>query len=107
MQRVTPNCTIWRGIASKVRKGLFFINDPFAVRSFSAVPLAAAAKLYKPEIPCDFQKWASIGFCRTSKFASGFNPLQPKPLDSIVDIQRLKDRYPEDIASIWDDVMSR
>ncbi|XP_022640816.1 uncharacterized protein LOC106771429 isoform X2 [Vigna radiata var. radiata] len=65
MQRVTPNCTIWRGIASK--------------------------------------KWASIGFSRTSKFASGFNPLQPKPLDSIVDIQRLKDRYPEDIASIWDD----
>ncbi|XP_027908718.1 uncharacterized protein LOC114168178 [Vigna unguiculata] len=103
MQRVSPNSTIWRNIVSKVRKNLFSINEPFAVRSFSAVPVAAAAKLHKQEIPCDFQKWGSVGFCRTSKFASGFNPLQPKPLDSIVDVHRLKDRYPEDIASIWDD----
>ncbi|MED6146022.1 hypothetical protein PIB30_030703 [Stylosanthes scabra] len=43
----------------------------------------------------------------TSKFASGFTPLQPEPLDSIVDVQRLKDRYPDDIASIWDDVEKR
>jgi len=107
MQRVYTNSTIWRSIASMVRKNLFSINDPFAVRSLSAVPLAAAAaKLHQPDIPCDFQKWGSIGFCRTSKFASGFNPLQPKPLDTIVDVHRLKDRYPEDIASIWDDVMS-
>jgi len=106
MQRVSPNSTIWRNIVSKVRKNLFSINDPFAVRSFSAVPVAAAAKLHKQDIPCDFQKWGSVGFFRTSKFASGFNPLQPKPLDSIVDVHRLKDRYPEDIASIWDDVMS-
>jgi len=28
-------------------------------------------------------------------------------LDSIADVHRLKDRNPEDIASIWDDVMSR
>jgi hypothetical protein len=32
--------------------------------------------------------------------------LQRKPLDSIVDVQRLKDRYPDDITSIWDDVIS-
>jgi hypothetical protein len=32
--------------------------------------------------------------------------LKQKPLDSIVDVERLKDRYPEDIASIWDDVRS-
>ncbi|KAG4967747.1 hypothetical protein AAZX31_12G108300 [Glycine max] len=104
MQRVSPTSTIWRTIVSKARKNVFFINDPFAARSFSAVPVAAAAKkLHQPEIPSDFQKWGSVGFSRTSKFASGFNPLQPKPLDSIVDVHRLKDRYPEDIASVWDD----
>ncbi|KAL1327226.1 hypothetical protein AAHE18_13G286000 [Arachis hypogaea] len=59
--------------------------------------------MQRPEIPGDIRKWGSVGFCRTSKFASGFTPLQPKPLDSIVDVERLKDRYPDDIASIWDD----
>ncbi|XP_031266769.1 ATP synthase mitochondrial F1 complex assembly factor 1 [Pistacia vera] len=54
-------------------------------------------------IPCDFLKWASLGFYRTSKFATGFTPLQPKPLDSIIDIQRAKDKSSEDLASIWDD----
>ncbi|XP_044496674.1 ATP synthase mitochondrial F1 complex assembly factor 1 [Mangifera indica] len=54
-------------------------------------------------IPCDFLKWASLGFYRTSRFATGFTPLQPKPLDSIIDIQRAKDKSSDDLASIWDD----
>ncbi|XP_050221232.1 uncharacterized protein LOC126671505 isoform X2 [Mercurialis annua] len=54
-------------------------------------------------IPTHFGKWASLGFVRTSKFASGFAPLQQKPLDSIMDIQRAKTKSPEDLASIWDD----
>lgn len=62
-------------------------------------------KLQKEAIPCDFLKWCSLGFFRTSRFATGFTPLQPKPLDSIIDMERAKDRSPEDLASIWDDVM--
>ncbi|XP_020999013.2 uncharacterized protein LOC110281371 [Arachis duranensis] len=64
---------------------------------------ATTQKLQQPEIPRDFRKWGSVGFCRMSKFANGFTPLQTKPLDSIVDVEILKDRYLDDIASIWDD----
>ncbi|XP_028238122.1 uncharacterized protein LOC114417198 [Glycine soja] len=83
MQRVSPTSKIWRTVASKARINVFSINDPFASRSFSAVPVVAATtrKLHQPEIPSSFQKWGSVGFFRTSKFASGFNPLQRKPLD--------------------------
>ncbi|XP_031278111.1 negative regulator of systemic acquired resistance SNI1-like [Pistacia vera] len=65
--------------------------------------LAHAFQQQQYAIPCDFLKWASFGFYRTSKFATGFTPLQPKPLDSIIDIQRAKDKSSEDLASIWDD----
>lgn len=54
-------------------------------------------------IPGDFLKWGSLGFCRTSRFATGFTPLQPKPLDSIIDIERAKKLSPDDLISIWDD----
>ncbi|KAJ8761119.1 hypothetical protein K2173_000798 [Erythroxylum novogranatense] len=54
-------------------------------------------------IPGNFVKWGSLGFFRTSRFATGFNPLEPKPLDSIMDIERAKNKSPEDLASIWDD----
>ncbi|XP_041025239.1 ATP synthase mitochondrial F1 complex assembly factor 1-like [Juglans microcarpa x Juglans regia] len=60
-------------------------------------------KLQERAIPGDFVKWGCLGFFRTSRFATGFAPLQPKPLDSIMDIERVKDRSAEDIASIWDD----
>lgn len=76
--------------------------------SFSALSLQPnLQKLQEGAIPGDFVKWGSLGFCRTSSFATGFTPLQRKPLDSIMDIERVKDRSPEDIASIWDDVMSQ
>lgn len=71
-------------------------------RSYFANP--SLGKLQKETNPSDFLKWSSLGFFRTSKFATGFNPLQPKPLDSIIDMERAKDRSPEDLASIWDDV---
>ncbi|XP_027347334.1 uncharacterized protein LOC113858781 [Abrus precatorius] len=102
MQRVSSASRIWRSIASKVRNP--FTSTDSSTRSFSAVSVVSGSKkVHQPEIPCDFLKRGSLGFCRTSKFASGFNPLQPKPLDSIVDVHGLKDRYPEDIASVWDD----
>lgn len=61
--------------------------------------------LQERAIPGDFLKWGSLGFIRNSRFATGFAPLQPKPLDSIMDFERAKVRSPEDLASIWDDVM--
>lgn len=73
-------------------------------RAFSLQP--NLRKLQEIAIPGDFVKWGSLGFFRTSRFATGFAPLLPKPLDSIMDIERVKDRSAEDIASIWDDVMS-
>lgn len=54
--------------------------------------------------PGGFLKWGSLGFFRASSFAAGFNPLKAKPLDSIIDVERMKDRSAEDIASAWDDV---
>ncbi|KAK4759283.1 hypothetical protein SAY87_022414 [Trapa incisa] len=60
--------------------------------------------LMKQAVPNDFIKWSSVGFCKWySRFATGFAPLQPKPLDSIVDVDRMRDRSAEDIASAWDD----
>lgn len=61
-------------------------------------------KLQKPAIPGDFMKWSALGFYRRSKFAAGFTPLQLKPLGSIIDMQRAKDKEPEELVSIWDDV---
>ncbi|KAF9683633.1 hypothetical protein SADUNF_Sadunf04G0034200 [Salix dunnii] len=60
-------------------------------------------KQQEPAIPGHFIKWGSLGFIRTSRFATGFTPLEPKPLDSIMDIERAKTKSPEDLASIWDD----
>ncbi|XP_077229518.1 ATP synthase F1 complex assembly factor [Tasmannia lanceolata] len=57
----------------------------------------------KQTLPSDFLKWVSLGFSRGSRFATGFTPLQPKPLDSIIDIERAKSFSPEDLISIWDD----
>ncbi|MCD7467711.1 hypothetical protein HAX54_005276 [Datura stramonium] len=54
-------------------------------------------------IPSDFVKWRSLGSIRTSKFASGFTPLKQKPLDSIIDMERAKDKSAEELADIWDD----
>ncbi|XP_028101712.1 uncharacterized protein LOC114301020 isoform X1 [Camellia sinensis] len=73
-------------------------------QSFSTSSLRGGLqKLQKQSIPGDSLKWGSLGFCRTSKFATGFTPLQLKPLDSIIDIERAKTQSAEDLASIWDD----
>lgn len=60
-------------------------------------------KLQKHAIPGDFMKWSALGFYRTSKFAAGFTPLQRKALGSIIDMDRAKDKTPEELADIWDD----
>ncbi|GAV87906.1 ATP11 domain-containing protein [Cephalotus follicularis] len=60
-------------------------------------------KLRREAVPDDLLKWGSLGLVRTSSFATGFVPLQRKPLDLIIDMGSVKDRSPEDLASIWDD----
>uniref|UniRef100_A0A166IQA5 ATP synthase mitochondrial F1 complex assembly factor 1 n=1 Tax=Daucus carota subsp. sativus TaxID=79200 RepID=A0A166IQA5_DAUCS len=52
----------------------------------------------------DFMKWGSLGSCRRSSFASGYEPLKQKPLGSIIDIRRAELQSPEDLADIWDDM---
>lgn len=56
--------------------------------------------------PGSFLKWGSLGFVRTSKFASGFSPFEVKPLNSIMDVERAKFKSPEDLTMIWDDVIA-
>ncbi|KAJ6793492.1 Uncharacterized protein M6B38_236405 [Iris pallida] len=54
-------------------------------------------------LPGHFLRWAAVGSCRGSKFATGFSPLQHKPLDSIIDMDRARNRSAEDLVSVWDD----
>ena len=96
-------------LSSRISKTLNHVPSAYVVPKHSFTALSSQPNLQKLQqrvIPGDFVRWVSLGFCRTSSFATGFSPLQHKPLDSIMDIQRVKDRSPEDIASAWDDVMS-
>ena len=96
-------------LSSRISKSLNHVSSAYVVPKHSFTALSSQQNLQKLQqrvIPGDFVRWVSLGFCRTSSFATGFSPLQHKPLDSIMDIQRVTDRSPEDIASAWDDVMS-
>lgn len=59
---------------------------------------------HKVACPSNYVKWGSTGFCRTLSFATGFTPLKAKPLEEIIDIARAKNKSPEELADIWDDV---
>lgn len=73
-------------------------------QSFTTYSLQELHKFQKHSIiPGNLVTWGSLGFCRTSRFASGFTPLQKKPLNSIIDIERAKDLPAEDLIAIWDD----
>ena len=97
-------------LSSRISKTLNHVSSAYVVPKHSFTALSSQPNLQKLQqrvIPVDLiVRWGSLGFCRTSSFATGFSPLQHKPLDSIMDVQRVKDRSPEDIASAWDDVMS-
>ncbi|XVE51424.1 hypothetical protein DITRI_Ditri02bG0039100 [Diplodiscus trichospermus] len=109
MQRVTSRITRIVKASSSLTTILFneasySSSSWLPKRSFSAFSLQQPGQNPQKEaIPGDCLKWGSIGFCRTSRFATGLTPLQPKPLDSIMDLDRAKNRSPEDLASIWDD----
>lgn len=75
--------------------------------TFSTIPaLQRKFENISPKIACpsNYIKWGSLGFCRTLSFANGFLPLKAKPLEEIIDIQRAKNKSPEELADIWDDV---
>ncbi|MBA0745574.1 hypothetical protein Gogos_008146 [Gossypium gossypioides] len=110
MQRLASRITVTAKVSSSLRT-IILKETPsssssswLSIRCFSA--FSSQQRVKNPEkeaIPGDLLKWGSLGFCRTSRFASGFKPLEPKPLDSIMDLNRAKNRSPEDLASIWDD----
>ncbi|KAK8692590.1 hypothetical protein V6N13_076047 [Hibiscus sabdariffa] len=108
MQRLTSRINATAEVSSLLRTILFneapSSSSWLPRRCFSTFSLQQRVKSpEKVAIPGDLLKWGSLGFCRTSRFASGFKPLEPKPLDSIMDLNRAKSRSPEDLASIWDD----
>jgi hypothetical protein len=52
--------------------------------------------------PADLARWLPRrGY---SQFASGFTPLEPKTLGSILDVERAKGLSPEHLVAAWDDV---
>ncbi|KAK8551499.1 hypothetical protein V6N12_040136 [Hibiscus sabdariffa] len=107
MQQLTSRITTTAKVSSLLRT-ILLKEAPSSSwppsRSFSTSSLQQRVKIpEKVAIPGDLVKWGSLGFCRTSRFASGFKPLEPKPLDSIMDLNRANNRSPEDLASIWDD----
>ncbi|KAG8502532.1 hypothetical protein CXB51_000097 [Gossypium anomalum] len=106
MQRLASRITVTAKVSSSLRS-IILKETPssaswLSIRCFSAFS-SQQHVTEKEAIPGDLLKWGSLGFCRTSRFASGLKPLEPKPLDSIMDLNRAKNRSPEDLASIWDD----
>lgn len=90
---VTSSAGSFSGSSILTKRYFTFYSRPRDVQNFS-------------DIRGDCMKWGSLGSCRKSSFASGFTPLKPKPLGSIIDIRRAELQSPEDLADIWDDVIS-
>ncbi|KAK4440013.1 ATP synthase mitochondrial F1 complex assembly factor 1 [Sesamum alatum] len=103
-------------LVSKVSRRAFSSVEALCRRNASCSSMVANRYLYtisalrrKLEntkniaIPGDFSNGGSLGFCRMMSFATGFQPLQPKPLESILDLDRAKNKSPEELADIWDD----
>ncbi|KAJ6833632.1 uncharacterized protein M6B38_338045 [Iris pallida] len=76
---------------------------PRLSRSTLPRPLPILAGAPEEPGPGHFLRWAAVGSCRGSKFATGFAPLQRKPLDSIIDMDRARNRSAEDLVTVWDD----
>jgi ATP synthase F1 complex assembly factor 1 len=62
----------------------------------------AATSTAPSSLPADLSRWPQGR--AYSQFASGFTPLKPKPLESIIDIERAKALSPEDLVAAWDNV---
>jgi len=57
------------------------------------------------DLPGDARKWGSVGFTRGSKFATGFSPLAPKSLESIIDVERAKGASSEELSALWNELI--
>ncbi|KAL6991146.1 hypothetical protein U1Q18_009265 [Sarracenia purpurea var. burkii] len=103
MQRLTK--TFSRSVFSSVKTlfGNALRSSFHPKQSFTTSSLREILKCQNHPIPGDLLKWNSLGFCRTSRFATGFAPLQPQTLDSIINIEKAKNQSPEDVAASWDD----
>ncbi|XP_010538203.1 PREDICTED: uncharacterized protein LOC104812631 [Tarenaya hassleriana] len=87
--------------SSSSRSSLYQSRRIFTAHS--SVSQQNGGNLLAESLPGNFVKRASLGSVRNSRFATGFTPLQPKPLDSIMDLERAKTKSPEELTSIWDD----
>ncbi|KAK3013523.1 hypothetical protein RJ639_010023, partial [Escallonia herrerae] len=85
------------------RFGSASFSSSLSQRSLTTSSLQRVSATCQRTIPGDFFKWGSLGSCRTSSFATGFAPLQYKPLGSIIDVHRAENKSAEDLAAIWDD----
>lgn len=75
---------------------------PYCYREISCFPGAYMEKQVR-DLPGDARKWSSVGFTRGSKFATGFSPLAPKSLESIIDVERVKAASPEELSVLWNE----
>ncbi|KAK6932638.1 ATP11, partial [Dillenia turbinata] len=88
MQRLSSK--IWRVVVSSFSAFHHTSNTSHLQRRWFSFHVNHQQQQEAASIPGYLVKWGSLGFCRTSRFASGFTPLQPKPLGSIIDLERAK-----------------
>ncbi|KAG9446111.1 hypothetical protein H6P81_012239 [Aristolochia fimbriata] len=90
-------------VSSSLSDSIYIQKSSFTSFSRRASLQQLSGKEQLQSLPSKFISWSSLGPCRGSRFATGFTPLQRKPLDSIIDLERAKFRSPEDLISVWDD----
>lgn len=79
------------------------VKSPHCYREISCFPDAYWEEKNVRDLPGDARKWGSLGFTRGSKFATGFSPLAPKSLESIIDVERFKGASPEELSALWNE----
>uniref|UniRef100_A0A8R7UDM3 Uncharacterized protein n=1 Tax=Triticum urartu TaxID=4572 RepID=A0A8R7UDM3_TRIUA len=77
------------------------LRSPTLSRGGCPVPLAPHLSAEAAATPAELARWLPRrGY---SRFASGFTPLEPKKLGSILDVERAKGLSPEHLVAAWDD----
>ncbi|VAI48816.1 unnamed protein product [Triticum turgidum subsp. durum] len=78
------------------------LRSPAPSRGGCPVPRAPHLPAEAAAAPAELARWLPRrGY---SRFASGFTPLEPKKLGSILDVERAKGLSPEHLVAAWDDV---
>ncbi|XP_047051925.1 uncharacterized protein LOC124657416 [Lolium rigidum] len=77
------------------------LRIPAPSRGGWSAPTAPRLPAEAGAAPADLARWLPRrGY---SQFASGFTPLEPKTLGSILDVERAKGLSPEHLVAAWDD----